>query len=380
MSESPGFLFYLIGFALVIGPLVFLHELGHYAAGRWFGVKAEAFSIGFGKEIAGFTDRRGTRWKFGWVPLGGYVKFAGDMNPAGQPSPEWLALPPEARAETFQAKPVWQRAIIVAAGPVTNFVIAVLILGALATFVGVERTPPVVGAVVEGSPAAQAGLQVGDRMTALNGRAVSSFGDVAAYVQLRPGERISLSIDRGGQALTLPLTTGVQRMRDRFGNEHRIGQLGVISAGLVYEPVSLIEAPLTGVVLAAKQLRGMVDGIGQIITGKRPIDELGGPLRIAKISGEQLSLGWRDVVILIAIISINLGFINLLPVPMLDGGHLMFYAAEAVRGRPVNPAVMDWSFRAGLVSLLTLVLVVTFNDLGAFGVWRGLAGLIGTAG
>ncbi|WP_448657636.1 M50 family metallopeptidase [Sphingomonas sp. CJ99] len=380
MTDNPGLIFSIFGFVLVIGPLVFLHELGHYAAGRWFGVKAEAFSVGFGREIAGFTDRRGTRWKFGILPLGGYVKFAGDMNPAGQPSAEWLSLPAEERAQTFQAKPVWQRAIIVAAGPVTNFVLAIAIMAAFAMIYGVDRTPAQVGSVEPDSAAASAGLQPGDRILAMGGRPTETFADMRSFTVMRPGERVMLTVERDGARIDQPVTLGVRREIDRFGNEYRLGLLGVRPVAPVSETVGLLEAPMAGLSMTIGQLTTMLDGLGQIITGRRSIDELGGPLRIAQVAGQQLSLGLPELILLAAIISINLGFINLLPVPMLDGGHLMFYAAEAVRGRPVRAEVMDWSFRLGMVSLLTLVLVVTFNDLGAFGLWRGLAGLIGTAG
>lgn len=377
MIETPGLLITIIGFLLVLGPLVFLHELGHYAAGRWFGVKAEAFAIGFGREIAGFTDRRGTRWRFGWLPLGGYVRFAGDMNPASQPDAAWLQLPPHERAQTFQAKPVWQRAIIVAAGPAVNLLLAVLILGGFAVAYGVDRTPATVGRVVEGSAAERAGLQAGDRVTAMGGRSIETFSDLSFYVVLRPNERIEVDYLRDGTARSTEATIAAVKQRDRFGNEAKIGRFGVERSTPVYAPVPLWDAPWHGVRLVGSILRGSIDGLGQIITGRRSIEEMGGPLRIAKTSGEQFSLGWPALVSFVAFVSINLGFINLLPVPMLDGGHLMFYAIEAIRRGPVSARAMEWAFRGGLAVLLALMVFVTVNDLGAFGVWRGLAGLIG---
>ncbi|WP_431470377.1 M50 family metallopeptidase [Sphingosinithalassobacter sp. LHW66-3] len=377
MIEPPGILFTVLAFALVIGPLVFLHELGHYLAGRRFGVKAEVFSVGFGREVAGYTDRHGTRWKFGWLPLGGYVRFAGDMNPASQPSQEWLQLPPEERARTFQAKKLWQRAIIVAAGPVANFLVAILILAAFALAFGQNRTPTVVGSVVPGSPAAEAGLRQGDQILAIGGRPVETFSEMAQYTQLRPGERVSVAYQRGSQQLSGEAVLATRLERDRFGNEFRIGQLGVGPGEPVHEPVGVLEAPIVGVTMTADIVRTMVDGLGQIITGRRSVEELGGPLRMAQISGQRLVLGPTEFVFLIALISINLGFINLLPVPMLDGGHLFFYAVEAVRRRPVDPQVMEWAFRGGLAAIFALMLLVTLNDLGAFGVWKNLAGLIG---
>lgn len=375
--DAPGIPFTFLAFVAVIGPLVFVHEMGHYLAGRWFGVKAEAFSIGFGREIAGFTDRRGTRWKIGWLPLGGYVRFAGDMNPAGVPSPEWLALPAAERQRTFQAKPVWQRAIIVAAGPAINLLVAILILAGFANVYGIRYAPPVVGTVVAGSPAAAAGLRAGDRIRSLGGRDVESFADIASYAMMRPGETVPVAIERNGAPATLSVRIGETRQRDRFGNEYRLGRVGIGSPMPEYRPVSLLRAPLEGVRQVGQILRGSLDALGQIVTGRRSVDELGGPLRIAKVSGEQMSLGWPAFVGLIALVSINLGFINLLPVPMLDGGHLLFYAIEAVRRRPVTPAVQEWAFRGGLAALLALMLFVTMNDLGQFGLWRSLAGFMG---
>lgn len=377
MSHSPGLLLTILAFALVIGPLVFLHELGHYLAGRLFGVKIDAFSIGFGHEIFGWTDRRGTRWKVSALPLGGYVKFAGDLNAASVPDRAWLELPAEERARTLQARPVWQRAIVVAAGPVTNFIVAIIILSGFAMTFGVDRTPSVVGLVSPGSAAAAIGLQSGDRITALGGRSIETFNDVAQFAVLRPGEHVAVDFVRGGTSIEREVVLGTATERDRFGNEYKKGLLGIGPTAPVARPVSLFEAPAFGVAMTGKILRTTLDGLGQIITGRRSVDELGGPLRIAKVSGEQLALGWPDLIFLIAGVSINLGFINLLPVPMLDGGHLFFYAIEAIRRRPVTPAIQEWAFRGGLAAILALMIMVTINDLGAFGLWKSLTGLIG---
>ncbi|UIJ43879.1 RIP metalloprotease RseP [Sphingomonas cannabina] len=362
MTETPGFLLTVAAFLLVLGPLVFVHELGHYLAGRLFGVKAEVFSIGFGREIFGVTDRRGTRWKFAWLPLGGYVKFAGDMNPASQPSAEWLQLPPAERARTFQAKPVWQRAIVVAAGPIANFVLAVLLLSGFALAYGDSRA--IVGSVVPGSAAAHAGLVAGDRVTAIDGETVYGFDHLINLVAPRPGATLSVTITRDGEPFDRSIRLGRQRLRATDGQMHDFGQLGVGRA-----PVALIDAPARGLAQTAQIVGLMADGLGQIITGHRSVKELGGPIKIAQIAGQQLALGWLDLLYLAALISINLGFINLLPVPVLDGGHLLLYAVEAVRRRPVGPQVQEWAFRGGLAMILALMLLVTFNDL-----VHGLAG------
>ncbi|WP_028056709.1 M50 family metallopeptidase [Sphingomonas phyllosphaerae] len=377
MIQTPGLLLTVLAFFLVIGPLVFIHEMGHYLAGRWFGVKAEAFSIGFGRELAGWTDRRGTRWKLALLPLGGYVKFAGDMNPASQPTTEWLSLPAAERQATFQAKPVWQRAIIVAAGPFVNFVLAILILAGFALAYGDARTPSVVGQAIPGTAAAAAGLRVGDRVTALGGREVETFEDMVRFVKIRAGERVRVDYVRGDVPQSVEAVIGTQVQEDRFGNSYRVGLLGIAPGAPVIEPVGVLEAPIVAVNRTGQIVGMMVETIGQIISGRRSVKELGGPLSIAKVSGEQISLGTDAFVFLIALVSINLGFINLLPVPMLDGGHLLFYAIEAVRRRPVAPEAVEWAYRGGLVAVLALMLLVTFNDLGNFGLWRHLAGLIG---
>jgi len=366
LAQNPGLILTIVAFLLVLGPLVFVHEMGHYLAGRLFGIKADVFSIGFGREIFGVTDRRGTRWKFAWLPLGGYVKFAGDMTAAGQPSADWLQLPAAERARTFQAKPIWQRAIVVAAGPAINFLLAIVILAGFAVAYGDSRTPTLVQGVTTGSAAATAGLRAGDRIAAVDGRAMERFDDLARYVSLRPEETATLTVERDGATLDLPVTFGVRHETDRFRNDYRIGQLGVMSGAPVRVPVSLLEAPGVGVERTVSIVRMMVDSIGQIITGRRSVKELGGPLKIAQVAGQQLTLGWEAYVGLIALISINLGFINLLPVPVLDGGHLLLYAIEAVRRRPVGPQAQEWAFRGGLAMILALMLLVTFNDVVGF--------------
>lgn len=377
MIEQPGVLLTFIAFVAVIGPLVFIHEMGHYLAARWAGIKADEFAIGFGREVAGWTDRRGTHWKLGWLPLGGYVRFAGDMNPASIPTPEWLSLPAEERARTFQAAPLHKRAIVVAAGPAMNFLLAFLILAGFAMAFGVSRTPAVVGNVSPGSAAAAAGLVPGDRIVALGGRRVDTFDDMVRYIKIRPAAAITVSVEREGRRVEVPATIGVQTIRDRFGNTYQTGLLGVAPARPQVEPVG----PLAAMGVAVERIRQiivmMIETLGQIIMGLRSVSELGGPLSIAKVAGEQMTLGLPDFVFLLALVSINLGFINLLPVPVLDGGHLLFYAIEAVRRRPLAPSAQEWAFRGGLAAILALMLLVTFNDLGAFGLWRGLAGLIG---
>jgi regulator of sigma E protease len=376
LTESPGIFWTILSFLLVIGPLIFVHELGHYFVGRWFGVKAEVFSIGFGREVAGWTDKRGTRWKLAWLPLGGYVKFAGDMNAADQPSPEWLALPAEERARTFQAKPVWQRFLIVLAGPMTNFLAAILILTGFNYGLGVPETPPVIGAIAEDSPASAAGLRLGDRIVRLDGKEIDRFEDIPLLVALKLDGPIKVEAERAGQRLQIDVNPRIVVTKDRFGNVDRRPMLGIGAGAQVLTPASPLGAVAASVQQTWSVVATTVKGLGQIVAGRRSVKEMGGPLKIAKFSGEQTSMGLLAFFSFLAVISINLGFINLLPIPMLDGGHLLFYGIEAFRRKPLRPEAQEWAFRTGLAALLALMLLVTFNDLASFGLWSKLGGLI----
>lgn len=348
------------GFLLMLGPLVTLHELGHYLVGRWFGVGAKVFSVGFGKELAGYTDKRGTRWRLSAIPLGGYVQFKGDMSPASVPDPN---LPAAEEQGAFQSAKLWQRALIVAAGPVTNLLIAVFIFAGFAMAYGVPSTPPVIQQIVEGSPAQAAGLQLNDRITAIDGEQVDSFRDVQDQVIQFPGRTVEVTYERGGSELTTPVTIGSEEMSDRFGNSSRIGRIGVGSQDVTLLEVGPISAVGYGFDASFGMMGMMVTGIKQIITGERSVKELGGPLTIGKISGERLSLGALPFIELVAFISINLAFINLLPIPTLDGGHLAFYAAEAIRRKPASARSQEWAFRTGMAFVLALMLFVTILDV-----------------
>lgn len=374
MIESPGLLLTIVAFLAVIGPLVFVHEMGHYWAARACGVKIDAFSIGMGREIAGWTDRRGTRWKLAWLPIGGYVRFAGDMNAVSQPTAEWLALPAAERQRTFQAKPVWQRAFIVAAGPAVNFVAALLILAGFAMAYGEMRIAPVVDQVQAGGAAQAAGLAPGDRIVAVDGTAVSRFDDIGRAVMLRGGERLRIDYDRAGQRQSTTALVRAVEEKDEFGNKTPIGRLGIIASRTEVTPVPWYDAPGVAVRQVGVVVSMTVTALKRVVTGRTPLSVLHGPVGTAKMAGEQLTVGWTQFVFFVALVSINLGFINLLPVPMLDGGHLFFYAIEAVRRRPVRPEAMEWAYRGGLAALLALMVLVTFNDLGAVGVWQRLFG------
>lgn len=370
---------YIVGFLLVLGPLITIHEFGHYLVGRLFGVKAEAFSIGFGKELAGWTDRRGTRWKLSALPLGGYVQFKGDMNPASIPDSDKLAAIPEhERAGSFHFKPLWQRTLIVFAGPATNILVALAIFAGFALAFGKPEAvgliePTVVAGFAEDSAAREAGVRVGDDILAIDGTAMESFGDILRAVTLYPDKRVTLKVERDGRELRIPVTIASAIEEDRFGNESKIGRLGIYSGAQEYRsvPVGPGEAARLAVDQSIGVVRMMVTGLGQIVTGQRSIKELGGPIKIAKYSGEQFSLGAERFVWFVALISLNLAFINLLPIPALDGGHLAFYAAEAVRRKPVGPRGQELAFRTGIALVLALMVFVTINDLVSLPIFGG---------
>lgn len=377
MPDAPGLPLTLLAFFLVLGPLVFLHEYGHYWVGRWCGVKADTFSIGFGRELIGWTDRHGTRWKIGWLQMGGYVQFAGDMSPASQPDAAWRTLPPAERARTFPAQSVGKRAAIVAAGPVTNFIVALLLIGGLGMAYGQPYTPPVIETVQPGSAAAAAGIERGDRIVSVDAKPVETFEDIQLGIFYRPGERVPIEIERGGERREIVIVPRQMLERDRFGNEYRIGIIGVGRAGSALRPVSLGEAPGYAVARTRDILALTFSTIGQVVSGRRSMEDFGGPLRIAKISGEQVTLGLYSFLSFVALMSINLGFINLLPIPMLDGGHLMFYAIEATLRRPPSRRLLDWAFGGGFAFVALVMVMFTFNDVKSFGWLDALGGLAG---
>ncbi|MGB3722748.1 MAG: RIP metalloprotease RseP [Pacificimonas sp.] len=377
--EQPGVLFTIAMFILMIGPLVFVHEMGHYLVGRLFGTKVESFSIGFGRQLAGWTDRRGTVWRLSLLPLGGYVKFAGDANAAGAGSDGLDEIPAGERHRYFAFKPLWQRALIVLAGPAINFLFAVIIFAGFLFMMGNPTMPTLVGQVQEGSAAAEAGILPGDTIVALDGDRIDEWSELTQRVVINPGNAMTVEVLREGAPVTLSVTPKVIETIDRFGNRGRIGQMGVTSGGQYeVEDVGLFESVGLGVEQTGAAVSQMVSIFRQLIFGERSIKELGGPLKIGQLSGQVGSEGAPSFIWFMAFISINLGFINLLPIPMLDGGHLALYAAEALRGgRPVPEKAQQWAFMGGFALVASFMLVVTVNDLASFGLWGHVRGLFG---
>ena len=360
----------LPAFLFVIVLIVFIHEMGHYLVGRWSGIRVMSFSLGFGPELFGFTDRHGTRWKFAAIPLGGYVRFYGDADAASTPDFESVAELPEAeRRKTFLGAKLWKRAATVAAGPIANFLLAIVILTGLFIANGKFVTDPVVSEVRPESAAAEAGVQPGDLLVALDGRPIETFDDVRRYVSIRPGTRIDVTIKRGDENLVLPMTPKLSEITDRFGNKIELGIIGIStdrSAGNM-RMVSL--SPIASVKEAVRETWGIVTGtfdyIGNIIRGRMSADQLGGPIRVAQTSGQVATLGFTALLHLAAVLSVSIGLLNLMPIPVLDGGHLMFYAIEALRGKPVGETAQAVAYRIGMALVLSLMIFATWNDISA---------------
>jgi regulator of sigma E protease len=353
----------LVAFLAVLTVLVFVHELGHYLVARRNRVRVEVFSIGFGPELFGWNDRAGTRWKFSAIPLGGYVKMFGDSDAASSPSAALPAMTAEERAVSFHYKRLGQRAAIVAAGPIANFVFAIVLFTGLYSIVGQPFTPPEVGQVKEGSAADHAGIKPGDVIVRLDGRTIDRFEDVQQIVRLNPGVAMDLVVRRDSTELPLKVTPQLTEITDNFGNKHRIGLLGIGRSGVEYVKRDPVSALGYAIGETWNLTAGTLQAVGQMIIGARTTEELGGPIRIAQMSGEVASVGLVALVGFMAILSVNLGLINLFPIPVLDGGHLMFYAAEAVRGRPLGQRAQEYGFRIGLALVLTLMVFATWNDI-----------------
>jgi regulator of sigma E protease len=361
--HHPSFVLTVLAFLLMLGPLVLLHELGHYLVGRWCGVRADAFSVGFGRELVGWTDGRGTRWKLSMLPLGGYVQFAGDVNAVGMPAEEVAGLSAAEREGIFYFKPLWQRALIVLAGPVMNLLIAFSIFFGFNVMYGRVFAPPVIAAFANPSPAQAAGMRIGDRIVSIDGDPITNFGQIAEKVGPFAGDFLTIVVTRDSKPFTVRLQIATYEHHDEFGNDIKIGRIGIGAANPQIVHSSPLDAARQSFNQGISIFRLMFTGIHQIATGQRSVKEMGGPIKIAQYSGQQLTLGWAEFVYFAAFISINLAFINLLPIPGLDGGHLAFYAAEGLRGKPLDIRSQEWAFRTGLALVLGLMLFVTLNDL-----------------
>jgi len=356
----------VVAFVVVLGILVFVHESGHYLAARWRGVHVEVFSIGFGRALTSWVDRVGTVWKIGWIPLGGYVKLHGQERPQDVPAElraRWIP------GRTFQEKSVGSRAIVVAAGPVANFILAAVLFAGLFAVAGRPVTLPIVNQVMPGSAAAVAGLQPQDRIEAINSTPIDTFEDLQRVVESRPDTAMQVRIQRGKQDLTLSVVTGARESEGR-----KIGLLGIQGGAIAYQHLSFPAAIWAGVTETWRVTAETAHGVAQIFSRGQGAGEIGGPLRIAQLSGQVAAMGAASLISFIAVLSVNLGLINLFPIPVLDGGHLLFFAFEAVWGRPLPPRAQEYGFRAGLALIAGLFIFATWNDLAHLGILRWFVG------
>jgi regulator of sigma E protease len=363
LSTLSMFLIYFISFFVVLTVIVFIHELGHFLVARWCGVKIDTFSIGFGKEIIGWNDRHGTRWKLSWILLGGYVKFAGDANAASLPSNSAEHVP-----GSLYSKPIWQRMAVVAAGPIANFLLAIVIFAGIFMAVGIPDIKPLVANITPGSAAEKAGLKIGDVVTAVDGREVKSFVDLSQYIVTRGGETINLSIDRAGTPLNLRVTPEIQEEPDGFGGKLKLGRIGVSSpaatdGGHKYERLGPFDAVVRGVDQTWEIISVTLKYIGKLFTGQESAKQVGGIGSIAKGAGDNAIAGLSSFVFYIAFLSISIGLINLFPIPMLDGGHLVYYAIESIIGKPLSQRAQEIGFRVGLSLVFMMIAFGNWNDL-----------------
>ncbi|HEY8336690.1 MAG TPA: RIP metalloprotease RseP [Tardiphaga sp.] len=365
---SHGVVGYIIPFLFVLTIVVFFHELGHFLVARWNGVKVLTFSLGFGPELIGFNDRHNTRWKISAIPLGGYVKFFGDESEASTPSNAALAtMTAEEREGSFHHKSVGARAAVVAAGPIANFILAIVIFTCLFTFFGKPSTTAQVDTVQAGSAAEAAGFKSGDVVKAIDGSPIGSFSDMQRIVGIKAGDTLNFTIKRGDATIELKATPELKEVKDSFGNVHRLGVLGITRATNPGDATTERVNPAAAFVLGVKETWFVVDRtlayIGGVFTGREAADQVGGPLRIAQISGQVATIGVTALIHLAAVLSISIGLLNLFPVPLLDGGHLLFYAFEAARGRPLSERAQEMGFRIGLGLVLMLMVFATYNDI-----------------
>jgi regulator of sigma E protease len=362
---GAGWTGWIIPFLFGLSVVVFFHELGHFLIARLCGVRVLTFSVGFGPEIAGFNDRYGTRWKLSWIPLGGYVKFFGDDNAASVPDEATVANMTEAeRRQSFFHQPVGRRAAVVAAGPIANFILAIAIFAVIFAIYGRHTTAAQVDSVQPDSAAAAAGFQPGDVVLAIDGRTIESFSDMQRIVIANAGRTLSFQIDRGGAPMTLTATPALKRGKDGFGNNSCNAVLGVTRSTTDVKTEHV--GPLSAVWLGAKETWSIIDRtfsyIGGLFAGRECADQLGGPIRIAQISGQVATLGFMPMLNLVAALSVSIGLLNLFPIPLLDGGHLLFYGIEATRGRPLSAKVQEIGFRIGFAIVAMLIIFTVFND------------------
>jgi regulator of sigma E protease len=359
----------LVPFLFVLTVVVFVHEMGHYLVGRLCGIGVKAFSIGFGPELLGFNDSHGTRWKLCAIPLGGYVKFVGDMNAtSSQPSSEDLETLTDAEQKVaFHTQPIWKRAATVVAGPLFNFLLTIAVFTVLFSAYGRYVAEPMVAEVTAESPAAKAGILPGDRFVSVDGSKVETFADVQRLVSGRAGDAITFVMLRAGKEVTVTASPQLMEQQDALGNKVKVAVIGVVNNKELGQPRLITYSPAGALTAAVEETGHIIQRTGQFlkrfVVGREDKCQLGGPVKIADMAGKAAKLGFEWLVQLVALLSVGIGILNLLPIPPLDGGHLLFYGVEAVIRRPVSERMMEMAYRAGLILVLGFMGFVFWNDL-----------------
>lgn len=358
----------LLPFILVLGVVVFVHEMGHYLVGRWCGIGVKVFSIGFGPELIGYTARNGTRWKLCLIPLGGYVKFVGDLNAASTPDGKIISDLSEAeRKIAFPMQPVWKRAATVFAGPAFNFLLTIAILTFFFASYGRMVADPMIAEVRDGSPAAVAGFKAGDRFVTVEGSKINTFADVQRIVNGRSGDELSFTVERDGREVDLKAVPEIMEQTDALGNKIKLGVIGVTTTDALGNFRRIEYSPLESVGVAVVETGHIIARTGtffkRLVTGREDKCQLGGPVKIANMAGQAAQYGFEWIVQLIAMLSVGIGLFNLFPLPPLDGGHLVIYAGEAVLRRPVPVAIQELFFKLGFLVVLGFMAFVFYNDL-----------------
>lgn len=359
---------YIGPFLLVLTIIVFVHEMGHYLVARWNGIAIHTFSVGFGPELIGRTDNLGTRWRLSMIPLGGYVRFLGDMNVASQNDPDVLdKFDEQVRPHLFSQKNVWQRISVVVAGPLANVIFTFLVLYALLLGYGQYVTEPVIEEVLPNSVAQSAGMQSGDLILQVDGYSVRGFSDFQRLVATSPERQVTILVDRLGQKIEILVVPAAAETTDRFGNAHKVGRIGVSRNISADDYVKFWPSPIEAISMAAEEMVFLVDRtfafLGDFFVGRGDVEQLGGPIKVAQVSGDVATLGFLALINLTALLSLNIGIFNLFPIPMLDGGHLVYYLFEAARGRPLSQRVQEIGFRFGMLLVGSLMIFTLVNDI-----------------
>jgi len=364
MDFIIGLGWYVIPFLIVLSILVFVHELGHYLVARFNGVGVDVFSIGFGPEVFGWNDKSGTRWKVSWLPLGGYVKMVGDLDAASTPDTDALKkMDEKTKSRSLYYKTVWQRIAVSGAGPVANYLFAILVFSVLFATVGQRYTIPIIESIQPESAAAKAGFLPGDRVKDVNGEPVERFEDLQMIVQAHPGDTLEIVIERNGHIQTLSASPTLSEIKDHFGHTHKVGLLGIKGTQPGYIQRAWWNSWWYAIEESFNISWQTLKGLWQIVIGAKSADGIGGPLRIAQMSGEIAQNGLVALIWFMALLSVNLGLINLFPVPMLDGGHLFYYIVEVIRGKPLSEQAQEWGFRIGFGLIIGLMILATWNDI-----------------